>query len=221
MGTQLPLQKMGHSPPPHFLAGLLWPNDWMDQGHSPHFSAYVYCGQTARWITMPLDMKVVLSPGHIVFHRGPAPPPQKRAQPLQFSAHVYCGQTVAHLSYCWALVKKKMMITYWVTTTGGVRVISMSADATKVRRWYDKFTWVEVRCVASEHRCHMWWSGARNDDVTHCDRPCNAAVIHVRLLPFNTSTPLIITTTSLTAWDDLGELVPEIYSVFVAIIHDL
>ena len=25
--------------------------------------------------------------------------------PHQFSAHVYCGQMVAHLSYCWALVK--------------------------------------------------------------------------------------------------------------------
>jgi len=25
------------------------------KGHSPHFSADVYCGQTAGWITMPLS----------------------------------------------------------------------------------------------------------------------------------------------------------------------
>ena len=31
--------------------------------------------------------------------------PRKGHNSSPFSAHVYCGQTVAHLSYCWALVK--------------------------------------------------------------------------------------------------------------------
>jgi len=53
--------------------------------------AHVYCGQTARWIKMPLDMEVGLGPGHIVLDREPAPPPKKGHSP-QFSAHVCCGQ---------------------------------------------------------------------------------------------------------------------------------
>jgi len=32
----------------------------------PHFSAHVYCGQTAGWIKMPVGMEVDLGPGHIV-----------------------------------------------------------------------------------------------------------------------------------------------------------
>jgi len=52
MGTQLPLKR----------------------GHSPQFSAHVYCGQTAGWIKMPLGTKVGLGPGHIVLHGDPAPP---------------------------------------------------------------------------------------------------------------------------------------------------
>ena len=65
------------------------------KGHSsPHFSAYVYCGQTAAWIEMPLGTKVCLGLGHIVLDGDLAPPPAKRkTQITQFSAHVYCGQT--------------------------------------------------------------------------------------------------------------------------------
>ena len=45
------------------------------KGHSfPHFSAHVYCGQTAGWIKMPLGMKVDLDPGHIVLDVDPVPP---------------------------------------------------------------------------------------------------------------------------------------------------
>jgi len=75
-----------HSPsqkgaePPIFSPRILWPNGWMDQD--------------ATWY-----MEVGLSPGHIVLHGDPAPPPPEGAYP-QFSAHVYCGQTVAYLSYC-------------------------------------------------------------------------------------------------------------------------
>jgi len=56
MGTQLPLLK---------------------KGRSPQFSAHVYCGQTAGWIKMALDMEVGLGPGHIVLDGDPALPPQK------------------------------------------------------------------------------------------------------------------------------------------------
>ena len=59
------------------------------KGAQPHFSAHVYCGQTAGWIKMPLGMEVGEDPA----------PPQKGHNP-QFSAHVYYGQTVAYLSYC-------------------------------------------------------------------------------------------------------------------------
>jgi len=69
------------------------------RGHSPHFSAHVYCGQTYGWIQMPLGTKVGLGPGHIVLDGDPAPP-EKGTTPPQFSVHVCCGQTVAHLSYC-------------------------------------------------------------------------------------------------------------------------
>ena len=73
----------------------------MGEGHSPQFSAHVYCGQTAEWIKMPLGIEVGLGPDNIVLDGGPAPPPRKRGHaPPKFSAHIYCGQTVAHLSYC-------------------------------------------------------------------------------------------------------------------------
>jgi len=40
------------------------------KGHSPppHFSAHVYCSQTAGWIRIPLGMEVGLGPGDIVLH---------------------------------------------------------------------------------------------------------------------------------------------------------
>jgi len=70
----------------------LWPNGWMDQdatwsrenssaqvilwcigptsspkgAQHPHFSTHVYCGQTARWIKMPLVVELGFGPGHIV-----------------------------------------------------------------------------------------------------------------------------------------------------------
>ena len=44
---------------------------------SPHFSAYVCCGQTAGWIKMPLGTEVGLGPGHIVLDGDLSPP--KRA----------------------------------------------------------------------------------------------------------------------------------------------
>ena len=82
METQLPSEKWGQSPQ-IFGPCLLWPNGWMDQGATwyggklrpchividgtqlplkrgtaPHFSAHVYCAQTAGWIKMPPGTKV-------------------------------------------------------------------------------------------------------------------------------------------------------------------
>ena len=71
METQLPLPKKGAEIPPQFLA-------------------YVYCGQTAAWIKMPLGMEVGLGPRHIVLDRTQLPSPKKGHSP-QFSAHV-CDQ---------------------------------------------------------------------------------------------------------------------------------
>ena len=71
----------------------------LKRGTTPHFSANVYCGQTAGWIKMPLRTVVDLGPGHSVT-RGPAPPSGKGHSTPLFSAHVYYGQTVSHLSYC-------------------------------------------------------------------------------------------------------------------------
>jgi len=57
-------------------------------GHSPQFSAHVYCGQEAAWIKMLLGMEVGLVRwGHS------SPPPKKREHSPQFTAHVCCGQT--------------------------------------------------------------------------------------------------------------------------------
>ena len=42
------------------------------KGHSPQFSAHVYCGQTTVWIKMPLGMEVGLRPGDFVFDGDPA-----------------------------------------------------------------------------------------------------------------------------------------------------
>ena len=87
---------------------VLWPNGWIYQeetwhggrprpwphcvrwetklplkrGTALHFSAHVYCGQTAGWIKMPLGMEVHFGPGHIVLDGDPAPP--KEAQPRNF-----------------------------------------------------------------------------------------------------------------------------------------
>ena len=65
---------------------------------SPQFSAHVYCGQTAGWMTMPLGTEVDLGPGHIVLD-GDSAPPAKGAQRPPFLPMSIVA-TVAHLSYC-------------------------------------------------------------------------------------------------------------------------
>jgi len=56
-------------------------------------STYVYCGQTAGWIKMPLGVEVGLGPGHIVLDLDPAPLPQNGSKAPQFLTYFYCGQT--------------------------------------------------------------------------------------------------------------------------------
>jgi len=64
------------------------------KGRSPtQFSAYVYCGQTAAWIKMPLGTEVDLGLRDIVFDAWTQLPPEKSTPtPTQFLAHVYSGQ---------------------------------------------------------------------------------------------------------------------------------
>ena len=44
------------------------------KGHSLQFSAHIYCGHTAGWISMPLGTEVGLGPGDIVLDGDPVPP---------------------------------------------------------------------------------------------------------------------------------------------------
>jgi len=44
------------------------------KGHSPQFSAHVYCGQTAEWMKTLLGTEVDLGPGHTMLDRHPVPP---------------------------------------------------------------------------------------------------------------------------------------------------
>jgi len=45
---------------------------------------YVYCGQTARWIKMPLGTEVRLDPGDVVLDADPAPLKSGTAPPPVF-----------------------------------------------------------------------------------------------------------------------------------------
>jgi len=91
----------GDPAPPIFGPCLLKPNDWMNKDATwygdigldpgdivlvgdpaapptkgtaapPQFSAHVCCGQTARWLKMPLGREADLSPGDIVLDGDPA-----------------------------------------------------------------------------------------------------------------------------------------------------
>jgi len=55
-------------------------------GGAPQFSAYVYCGETAGCLKMPLGMEVGLSPGDCV-RWGPSPSPKGSRAP-EFSAQM-------------------------------------------------------------------------------------------------------------------------------------
>jgi len=98
-----PAPPKGHRPS-IFGPYLLWPNGRMDRdatwyggrpqpgaivldgdpapppklGQHLHFSAHVYCGQTAVWIKMPHGTEIDLGPGHTVLDGDQAPPPSER-----------------------------------------------------------------------------------------------------------------------------------------------
>jgi len=111
----------------------LRPNGWMDQdatwcgvglspghivldedpaapckkGHSsPHFSAHVYCGQTAGGISIPLGTEVGLRPGDIVLHGDADPPPRKGAQPPSLFGPVLWPGRILAGPHFWATVSK-------------------------------------------------------------------------------------------------------------------
>jgi len=70
-------------PRPHCVR---WgPSSLPKKGHSPQFSAHVYCGQTAVCIRIPLGTEVYLSLGNIVLDGDPAPPPLNGHSPPIFS----------------------------------------------------------------------------------------------------------------------------------------
>jgi len=120
----------GHSPHPLFGPYLLWPNNWTDQdatwyggrprpkrhcarwgpssppqkgGRAPKFLAHVYCGQTAGWIKMPLDVEVGLGPGHIVLdgELGTQLPTERGTVAPQFRGFLdtgFCRQACIHIN---------------------------------------------------------------------------------------------------------------------------
>ena len=57
-------------------------------GRSPQFSAYVYCGQMAGWIKMPLTREIGLSQSDIMLDGDPAPPPPKEHSPQIFGPYL-------------------------------------------------------------------------------------------------------------------------------------
>jgi len=85
-GDPVTLPKKGAQQPPLFGPCLLWLNGWMDQ-------------DATRYEGRPRPRP------HCV-RLGIQLPPLEKGHSPQLLAHVCCGQTVAHLSYCWALVKQ-------------------------------------------------------------------------------------------------------------------
>jgi len=67
---------LGTDAQPRGLCVRWRPSPPTQKGAAPQFSAYVYCGQTAGWIKMPLSTKVGLSPSDSV-RWGPSAPPHK------------------------------------------------------------------------------------------------------------------------------------------------
>ena len=95
LGTEIGL---GLGPRPHCVRwgpSSLHP-DPPRKGHSsPHFSAHVYCGQTAGWIKIPLGTDLGLGPDGIVLDGDPVPPPTERA--LQPFPHALFGHKIPTL----------------------------------------------------------------------------------------------------------------------------
>jgi len=96
----------GARPRPRRLCVRSGPSTLPQDGWSPprQFSAHIYCGQMAGCIKMPLVTEVDLDAGHIVLDGVPTPAKGAQHPPPSFRPMSIVA-TVAHLSYCWALVK--------------------------------------------------------------------------------------------------------------------
>jgi len=87
-------------PRPHCVIWRPSPPKKRAQKPPPHLAAHVYCGQTVRWIKMPLGKQVGLDTGDSIRWGHPTLP-RKGAQQLPhptFSACIYYDQTVVNLS---------------------------------------------------------------------------------------------------------------------------
>jgi len=71
-------------------------------GHSPQFSAHVYCGQTAGWMKMPLGTMVGLGPGNTVLDADPAPQPHNFRPMSIVAKRSPISTTAEHLSLLWS-----------------------------------------------------------------------------------------------------------------------
>jgi len=126
------------------------------KGHSPQFSAHVYCGKTAEWIKMPLGMKVDLSPRRIVLYGDPVPtPPPKKGgtDPPSSSSIVAEHLLVLHstqqqnnrLSSC----REKCSISLKVTIgrcSGRRKLQRRQQKTTQVKMWYARL-WARRRTI--------------------------------------------------------------------------
>jgi len=79
---KIPLgREAGLGPSDTVLDGNPAPPPRKKWGHSPQFSAHVYCSQTAGWIKMPLGVELGLGPGHIVLDGTQLPSPKRGHTP--------------------------------------------------------------------------------------------------------------------------------------------
>jgi len=135
--------------------------------HSPQFSAPVYCGQTARWIKMPLGTKVGLGPCHIVLDGNPPPPPPKEAQqPLPTFRPMSIVATVAHLSYCWARYCMLLCVLRYCMCAAYCSQVNLSA--LEVRFMMKRYTnpRLHVCCITVTY-WNEWWSGPGGIETCH------------------------------------------------------
>jgi len=115
----------------------------------PQFSAHVYCGQTAGWIKMPLNMEVGLGSGHIVLDVDPAPLPKKGLRATQFPAHFYCGPTAVCI---------KMLLGIEVGLSPGDFVLDGDPAPSPTRGRAPNFRPTSIVAIwLHGSRCHLVW----------------------------------------------------------------
>jgi len=123
-----------------------------------HFSAHVYCGQTAGWVKMPFGTKVDLGPGDIVLDGDPAPPRKRgTAAPSNFPP-VSIDQTAGWI---------KMLLGTDVGLGTGDVVLDVDPAAPSPKMDQDA-TWCGGRPRPRRH-CVRW------DPASHTERGTAAA----------------------------------------------